>query len=128
VSELPQRSPTGVIAAAISNGAVKIINEYTGRGPTRARTTIGPDVVVILLGETMTKAERTISGNGDAHFVLEMRRRFQNAMRDDLVGIVETATERKVVAFMSDNHIDPDLAVELFVLEPLPDGEPEATA
>jgi uncharacterized protein YbcI len=126
VSEQPQRSPAGVISAAISNGAVKVLNEYTGRGPTRARTTIGPDVVVILLGDTLTKAERSLAKNGDAHWVLDMRRRFQEAMRQDLVGIVETETGRKVIAFMSDNHIEPDLGVELFVLEPLPSDEPEA--
>ena len=47
-----------------------------------------------------------------------MRHRFQLAMREDLVGAVELATERKVIAFMSDNHIDPDMAAEVFVLEP----------
>jgi uncharacterized protein YbcI len=128
VSEQPQRSPAGVISAAISNGAVKVLNEYTGRGPTRARTTIGPDMVVILLGDTLTKAERTLSKNGDAHWVLDMRRRFQEAMREDLVGIVETETGRNVIAFMSDNHIDPDLAAELFVLEALPNDGNEAPA
>jgi hypothetical protein len=32
-------------------------------------------------------------------------------------------TFRKVIGFMSDNHIDPDLAVEVFVLEPLPSAD-----
>jgi hypothetical protein len=44
-------------------------------------------------------------------------------MRDDLVGAVEQITERKVIAFMSDNHIDPDIAIESFVLEALPRSE-----
>ena len=39
-------------------------------------------------------------------------------MRDDLVKVVEDAIDRKVIAFMSTNHIDPDMAVEVFVLEP----------
>jgi hypothetical protein len=39
-------------------------------------------------------------------------------MRDDLVKVVEDALDRKVVAFMSANHIDPDMGVEVFVLEP----------
>ena len=110
--------PHGSVAAAISNAAVKLLSEYTGRGPTKARTTISRDLVVILLAETMTKAEKTLATNGEAKFVLDMRHRFQLAMRDDLVNAVELATERKVIAFMSDNHIDPDMAAEVFVLEP----------
>jgi hypothetical protein len=51
-----------------------------------------------------------------------MRHRFQHAMRDDFVNAVELATERKVVAFMSDNHIDPDMAAEVFVMEPQPES------
>jgi hypothetical protein len=39
-------------------------------------------------------------------------------MRDDLIAIVGRHLERTVIAFMSQNHIDPDLAVEVFVLEP----------
>jgi uncharacterized protein YbcI len=117
VSQAPQ-APTGSVAAAISNAAVKLLSEYTGRGPTKARTTISGDLVVILLADTMTKAEKTLATNGEAKFVLDMRHRFQLAMRDDLVRAVEVATDRKVVAFMSDNHIDPDMAAEVFVLEP----------
>jgi hypothetical protein len=32
---------------------------------------------------------------------------------------VEALTGRKVIAFMSDNHVEPDMAVEIFVVEPL---------
>ena len=38
-------------------------------------------------------------------------------MRDDVVALVETTLHRRVVAFMSSNHIDPDMAVEVFILE-----------
>ncbi len=118
MSQLRQ-SPSGSVAAAISNATVKLLNEYTGRGPTKARTTISGDLVVVVLAATMTKAEKTLALNGEGNFVLDMRHRFQLAMREDLVKAVELATERKVVAFMSDNHIDPDMAVEVFILEPL---------
>jgi uncharacterized protein YbcI len=50
--------------------------------------------------------------------VLQVRHDFQMAMRDELIALVEKELERKVVAFMSDNHIDPDLAAEVFVLSP----------
>jgi uncharacterized protein YbcI len=62
--------------------------------------------------------ERRLAENGEAPRVLELRRDFQRIMRDDLVEAVERETGRKVIAFMSDNHIDPDFAAEVFLLEP----------
>ena len=120
MSETEERA-RGSTAAAISNGAVGLLHEYTGRGPTKARTTINHDSVMILFGDSLTKAERTLAENGDGEVVLQMRHRFQEAMRADLIAIVETETGRKVVAFMSANHIDPDMAAEIFVLEPVPE-------
>lgn len=114
----PQPSPQGSTAAAISNATVKLLNEYTGRGPTKAKTTISRDLIAVVLQDTMTKAERTLASNGDAPLVIDMRHRIQLAMRDDLVAAVERLSERKVIAFMSDNHINPDMAVEIFILEP----------
>jgi len=108
----------GPLSAAISDGAVRLLHEYTGRGPTRSRTTIDGDSVMTVLGDTLTRGERKLVESGKAERVLQLRHDFQMAMREDLVELVEGATERKVVAFMSQNHIDPDLAVEVFVLEP----------
>jgi uncharacterized protein YbcI len=107
--------------AAISDGAVRLLHEYTGRGPTRSRTTINEDSVLIVLGDTLTKGERKLVDGGKADRVLALRHDYQMTMRDDLIELVEGATERKVAAFMSQNHIDPDLAVEVFVLEPTAD-------
>jgi hypothetical protein len=45
-------------------------------------------------------------------------------MYDDAVAIVESALDRKVIAFMSDNHAEPDIAAELFVLEREPEAAP----
>lgn len=117
VSEL-HPSPQGSVAAAISNATVKLLNEYTGRGPTKAKTTISRDLIAVVLQDTMTKAERTLASKGDGQFVIDMRHRFQRAMQEDLVAAVERLSERKVIAFMSDNHINPDMAVEIFILEP----------
>ena len=114
-----QREGHPSASAVISDGAVRLLHEYTGRGPTRSKTTINHDSVVVLVGDTLTRGERRLVESGKAEQVLELRHAFQMAMRDDLVALVEGATERKVVAFMSQNHIDPDLAVEVFVLEPV---------
>ena len=104
--------------AEISRSAVQLLREYTGRGPTRARTTINGDSVMIVLGDILTKGERKLAENGKAERVLAVRHDFQLVMRDELVALVERTLDRKVIAFMSDNHLDPDLSVEVFILEP----------
>src|SRR5215212_10662270 len=93
--------PTGSLSAAISNAVVGLLHDYTGRGPTHARTTIGPDTIVVTLRDSLTKAERTLAQHGQALEVLAMRRAFQNTMRDDLIAAVEKLTGRSVEAFLS---------------------------
>ncbi len=109
---------TGMLAAQISRSVVQIWHEYTGRGPTKARTTITEDLIVVLMADTLLKAEKNLAADGQAEQVLAMRRAFQDTMREDLVAKVETLTGRTVAAFMSHNHVAPDLAAELFVLVP----------
>jgi len=104
--------------ANISTAAVKLLHDYTGRGPTKARTIISRDSVMILLADILTRGERRLVETGKAARVLELRHDYQTVMRDDLIGLVEGELDRKVIAFMSDNHIDPDMSVEVFVLEP----------
>ena len=106
------------VARAISDGAVQLLREYTGRGPNKARTIFGPEMVTIVLNDTLTKGERMLLENGDEERVMDTRLEFQRLMRDDLVALVEGQVGRKVVAFLSANHASPDLAVETFVLAP----------
>lgn len=112
----PERG--GAQSAAISQTVVRLMSEYTGRGPTKARTTIGKDVVIVLLEDTLTKGERSLAADGKTDLVLTTRFAFQETMRADLVAAVQDITGRDVAAFMSANHIDPDMAVEVFVLNP----------
>src|SRR5687767_5053357 len=115
-----EQHPTerGAMVVAISNAVVRCTREYTGRGPTQARTYIHDDTITTFLSDTLTKGERVLAHRGHEDQVCEMRRAFQRAMRDDLCAEIETITGRKVIAFFSDNHIDPDMAVEGFVLAP----------
>ncbi len=113
------RPTGGSLTAAISNAIVRITAEYTGRGPIKARTSIRDDVILVLMQETLTKAERNLLASGEGDFVLETRTRFQKTMRDDYVIAVEALADRKVLAFMSANHLEPDMGAEVFVLEPL---------
>ena len=101
----------------ISRAIVRLTHEYTGRGPTRSRTTINGTLIVCLLEDTLTKGERVLADKGNHDAVLAMRHQFQKAMRDEAIAEIERLTERRVVSFMSTNHIDPDLAAELFVLD-----------
>jgi uncharacterized protein YbcI len=117
------RSEDGSVAADISRGAVQILREYTGRGPTKARTVFTPDTVAIILGDTLTRGERSLLILGEQDHILTTRRRYQQLMRDDLVRLIEQRSGRTVEAFFSDNHIDPDYGVEFFLLKPLTDGD-----
>src|SRR3954453_10889537 len=101
----------------ISRAHVRLFHEYTGRGPTGSRTTIDRDLVVCFLSDLLTKGERSLIEAGKAEAVMEVRRSVQEAMRDDLVAEVERITGRKVTAFMSANPLDPDRAIESYVLD-----------
>lgn len=107
----------GELSAAISTAVVHMLSERTGRGPTKAKTTLGSNGVFVVLEDTLTRGERTLVDAGERAAVLNIRSRWQHVMRVEMSAKVAELTGRKVVGFMSDNHIDPDLAVEVFVLE-----------
>jgi uncharacterized protein YbcI len=107
----------GALNAAISNAVVRLLGEYVGRGPTKARTIHGGNFVLCVLEDTMTKSERSLVTGGYHDFVLRTRHALQHTMREDLTAAVEALTHRKVAAFMSDNNIEPDFAAEVFVLD-----------
>ena len=71
---------------------------------------------MVLLEDSLTKAERRLADSGKADHVLATRHEFQKVMQTELVQVVEDALGRKVIAFMSANHIDPDMGVEVFVV------------
>jgi uncharacterized protein YbcI len=113
----------GETAARISTGAVQLLNEYTGRGPTKSQTILNRDSVTIVLRDNLSKGERTLVSAGKDDEVLQSRHAYQQLMREDLTALVEGAVDRKVIAFLSANHVDPDVAVEFFLLEPDPSRE-----
>jgi uncharacterized protein YbcI len=115
---LEPRRENGELNAAISEALVRLMADTTGRGPTKARTTIDRDLIVVMLQNTLTAGERYLAGSDRAEQVLAMRRAYQEAMSADCITAIEDLAGRTVIAFMSANHIDPDLAAEIFVLEP----------
>jgi uncharacterized protein YbcI len=104
--------------ALISNMVVRVLRAYTGRGPTKAWTSIDTDLIVVVLHDTLTKGERSLVADGRALLVREMRRAYQDTMEPEMTAGIRDITGREVMAFLSDNHIDPDIAVETFILRP----------
>jgi uncharacterized protein YbcI len=117
--DAPERRPEGgALHAAISEAVVRLLAESTGRGPTKARTTIDGDLIVVVLQNALTPGERFLADDDRGEQVLDMRRAYQDAISTDAIVAIEDLTGRNVTAFMSANHIDPDLAAEVFILKP----------
>jgi uncharacterized protein YbcI len=124
-SDTTRPPPSGSKSAAISNMTVRLLSQYTGRGPTKARAYLQDDLVTIVLQDTLTKGEQTLVDKDRRELVLTTRATFQEVMGEDLIAGIETITGRKVIAFLSANHIDPDIAIESFVLAPADEVAPE---
>ena len=110
------RSSLGEMRATIANEIVRLQAEYYGKGPTRAKTYIVEDLVVVVLEESFTRAEKTLADRGERDAIEHIRRRFQQQMADAFTSVVEQATARKVRAFLSQTDIDQDVSVEVFLL------------
>jgi len=110
------------VTAAISDAMASLLSRHTGRGATSSWTAFSRDLIVCVMGDALTKGEKSLVQYGRPEAVLSIRRAYQESMARDAISIVEELSGRRVTAFMSDNHIDPDLAVEIFILQPAPDG------
>ncbi len=113
-----QEQGSGTALTAISDGMVKLLKEYYGVGPTQAKTYYHDDLVVCLMRGGFTRVEQTLLEGGRTTAVIQQRMEFQEVMRDRFVAVIEGATGRTVVGFMSGNQQDPDMICEVFVLAP----------
>ena len=118
------RAPSGdgTLSSAISDAMVRLLSRYTGRGATSSWTMLGNDLVVCVMGDALTKGEQSLLRHGRPEVVLSIRKAYQDCMAREAIGVIEELSGRRVAAFMSDNHIEPDLAVEIFVLQRAPNG------
>ena len=103
---------------AISDGLVALLKEFYGRGPTQAKSYYQDDLVVCILRGGYTQVEQTLLDGGRGSAVIEQRMQFQELMRERFETVIEDATGRRVIGFMSGNQQDPDLMCEVFVLAP----------
>jgi uncharacterized protein YbcI len=112
----------GKLLAQISTSIVAILREHYGRGPMKAKTYALDDIVVVVMrGSGFTALEQTIMDSGQPGRVVEMREEFQSVMAERYRDTIEQLTGRKVVAFLSQAHVEPDITVEMFFVDgPLP--------
>ena len=108
----------GDVLTAISDGMVGLLKEFYGRGPTRTKTYYEDDLVVCLLRGGFTRVEKTLLDGGRGSSVIQQRMDFQDVMRDRFQTVIEGATGRQVIGFMSGNQQDPDIMCEVFILAP----------
>jgi uncharacterized protein YbcI len=112
----------GSLSNEISRGQVVLTKARTGKGPTKTRTYINDDLVVCVLRDGMTQAEKTLVAEGNRQTVRQVRSNLQSSFQPEAVAMVERTMERKVISFMSSDDVDNDVAAELFVLEPRPEA------
>jgi len=104
--------------AAVSDGLMHLHMRFYGRGPTRAKSHLVDDLVVCMLWNGFTTVEETLIARGEVASVEALRRSFQGAMESQFTDVIEAATGRVVRAYLSQVHVDPNFAVELFLLNP----------
>jgi uncharacterized protein YbcI len=121
-----ERPNGGSLHLAVSNALVGFLRDYTGRGPTKAKTTIRDNVVLVMLEQTLTKGEQSLVARGRGERVLALRQEYQDAMREESTAKIAELTGREVIAMMSANHIDPDLGAEIYVLDGPPRQNPDS--
>jgi uncharacterized protein YbcI len=108
----------GDVLTAISDGLVGLLKEFYGHGPTRAKSYYQDDLVVCLLRGGFSRVEQTLLAGGRGQAVIQQRMEFQEVMRERFTGVIEEATDRRVIGFMSGNQQHPDLMCEVFILAP----------
>jgi uncharacterized protein YbcI len=108
----------GAVLRAVSDGLVALLKEFYGRGPTRAKAYYEDDLVVCLLRGGFSRVEQTLLDGGRGAAVIDQRMAFQELMRERFEAVIEDATGRLVIGFMSGNQQDPDMMCEVFMLSP----------
>jgi uncharacterized protein YbcI len=116
--EIQETPRHGDVLTAISDGMVALLKEFYGRGPTRAKSYYQDDLVVCVLRGGFSRVEETLLEGGRGSAVIEQRMAFQELMRERFEAVIERATGRTVIGFMSGNQQHPDMMCEVFILGP----------
>jgi uncharacterized protein YbcI len=116
--EIQSERPRGDVLTSISDGLVGLLKDYYGHGPTRAKSYYEDDLVVCVLRGGFSRVEQTLLDGGRGDAVIKQRMEFQEVMRERFAAVIEDATGRRVIGFMSGNQQHPDLMCEVFILAP----------
>jgi uncharacterized protein YbcI len=108
----------GDVLTAISDGMVALLKEFYGHGPSRTKSYYADDLVVCVLRGGFSRVEQTLLEGGRGPAVIEQRMAFQDLMRARFEEVIESATGRRVIGFMSGNQQHPDMMCEVFILDP----------
>jgi uncharacterized protein YbcI len=108
----------GDVLTAISDGMVALLKEFYGHGPSRTKSYYADDLVVCVLRGGFSTVEETLLEGGRGAAVIQQRMEFQELMRQRFEGVIESATGRRVIGFMSGNQQHPDMMCEVFILAP----------
>ena len=108
----------GDVLTEISDGMVRLLKDYYGVGPTQTKTYYHDDLVVCVLRGGFTRVEQTLLDGDRGSAVIEQRMAFQEVMRQRFEAVIQKATGRPVIGFMSGNQQEPDMICEVFVLSP----------
>ncbi|HEY1596810.1 MAG TPA: Na-translocating system protein MpsC family protein [Thermoleophilaceae bacterium] len=122
------RQAVGSKMLQVSNAIVGLHKEFYGRGPTKARSTLARDVLVVVLEGGFSQAERTLAQSGRTEAVSDARRVMQSVIKDRWVEAVEELLGRQVSCFLSANDPLKEIQIETFILEPVPAAEDGALA
>lgn len=112
-------APGYSVAARISTHMVQLMSRYTGRGPTRARTTLNTNFATVILDDTLTRAETNLVAAGEIESVVQQRRTFHRMMREEAIAAIEQVTGRHVRAYLSDIAPEAAVGAHVFVFEPV---------
>lgn len=105
--------------AAVTGAMVELHEHYYHREPVTAKTLLlGEDLLACVLGGVYTDVEKTMIEIQQSTIVQETRNDFQNAMQDKFISAIQALSGRRVLAFISNHHVGPDIEIELFFLAP----------
>jgi uncharacterized protein YbcI len=115
---IPDERQHGGLLAEVSNAVVGIFSECYGRGPTKAKSYLFDDYLIVVLEDLLTTVERTLVERGEEDLVRRVRLTFQGAVAERFTGAVEQVLGRKVQTYHSQVTFHPPRGFEIFVLEP----------
>src|SRR5256886_8757264 len=84
----------GDVTSAISDAMAGLLSRHTGRGATSSWTTLGRDLIVCVMGDALTKGEKSLVEHGNEEAVLNIRRAFQDTMAADAIALVDRKSTR----------------------------------